>query len=48
MPTSEPYWPARFDADLFDKHLARSTPAGRATAETVKNEYERDGIPNRI
>ena len=45
MPTPEPRWPARFDADLLDEHLARSTPTGRATAQAAKKEYERDGIP---
>ncbi len=45
MPTSEPRWPARFDADLLDEHLARSTPAGRTAGETARREYERDGIP---
>ena|ERR1700723_2451321 len=45
MPTSELRFPARFDADLLDEHLARSTAAGRTAGEAARREYERDGIP---
>jgi hypothetical protein len=45
MPTSELRFPARFDADLLDEHLERSTPASRTAGEVARRKYERDGIP---
>ena len=45
MPTSEPIFPARFDPDTWEQDLARSTPAGRAAAESTKADYEPSGVP---
>lgn len=45
MPTSEPHFPARFDADIFDEDTAHSTRAGRTAAEAARRDYERDGVP---
>ncbi len=38
-------FPARFDPDAFAEDLARTTPTGRATAESAREEYEHNGIP---
>ncbi|HEY5344591.1 MAG TPA: hypothetical protein VIJ66_13145 [Solirubrobacteraceae bacterium] len=38
-------FPAQFDADAWERDLARSTPAGRNAAERAKRDYERSGVP---
>lgn len=45
MPPSEPRFPARFDPDPWDEDLARSTPAGRQTAQAARRDYQPNGIP---
>ena len=43
--TSELRFAARFDPDAFREDMARTTPAGRDTAEAAKRRYEASGIP---
>lgn len=45
MPTSDPRFPARFDAKTWETDLARSTTRGRAAAEAARRDYEGNGIP---
>jgi hypothetical protein len=45
MSTSGVRFPARFDPDTWEADLARSTPAGRAAAESAKHDYSQNGVP---
>jgi hypothetical protein len=45
VPTSDPRFPARFDAQAWGEDLTRSTPAGVAAAHAARAEYERHGVP---
>lgn len=45
MPTSNPRFPARFDAQPWDDDIERSTPAGRTAAASARTDYEPNGIP---
>jgi hypothetical protein len=45
MSTSEPRFPARFEPTAWEADLARTTPAGRAAAQTARRDYEADGVP---
>ena len=45
MPTPGIRFPARFDPDAWETDLARSTPAGRAAAESTKADHKRCGVP---
>ncbi len=35
----------QFDADTWEEDLARTTPAGRQTAEAARKDYDQNGIP---
>jgi hypothetical protein len=45
MPSSDPRFPARFDAQAWEEDIARSTAAGVAAAEPARTEYEQLGVP---
>jgi hypothetical protein len=47
MATSGLRFLARFDPDVWEQDLARSTAAGRSAAERARKEYERQGAPRR-
>jgi hypothetical protein len=40
-------FPAYFDPGAWEEDLARTTAAGRETAEAARQAYEQDGIPFR-
>jgi hypothetical protein len=45
MPTSGLCFPARFDPEVWEEDLARTTQAGRTAAERARRAYERIGVP---
>jgi hypothetical protein len=45
LSTPEPCFPARFDPDVWEADLARTTPTGRGVAQRARSEYEQQGVP---